>query len=253
MTPPALPHALLISDLHLSPDRPDITAALLGFLAGPARAAESIFLLGDIFDYWIGDDTLDEPLHRQVVAAIRAVADASVTVAFMHGNRDFLLASEFAARAGASLLQDPTLMSLGGMPTLLMHGDTLCTDDVAYQAFRRQVRNPAFQQQFLGQPVEARRAMAGQARKASEGEKQTKSADIMDVAPSAVEAVLREHGYPRLIHGHTHRPACHRHEVDGHACERWVLSDWDRGGYCLRVDASGITRLPIPLPAQNGN
>lgn len=243
----APPHSLFISDLHLSADRPDITAALLRFLAGPARAADTLYILGDLFEVWIGDDTLEEPLHAQVADALRALSQASVTLRLQHGNRDFLLAQAFCDRSGGALLADPALVTLGGVPTLLMHGDTLCTDDVAYQAFRRQVRDPAFQKQFLGQPVPVRRAMAGEARKASEGEKREKTAEIMDVSPSTVESVLRTHGYPRLIHGHTHRPARHIHEVDGHACERWVLSDWDRGGDCLRVDATGITRIPIPL------
>jgi UDP-2,3-diacylglucosamine hydrolase len=241
------PHSLFISDLHLSADRPDITAALLRFLAGPARGAEALYILGDLFEVWIGDDTLDEPLHTQVAEALRALSQASVAVRFQHGNRDFLLAQDFCARSGATVLADPSLITLGGIPTLLMHGDTLCTDDVAYQAFRRQVRDPAFQKHFLAQPIPVRRAMAGEARKASEGEKRVKTAEIMDVSPATVESVLRTHDYPRLIHGHTHRPAQHRHEVDGHVCERWVLSDWDRGGDCLRVDATGITRIPIPL------
>ena len=238
-------HSLLISDLHLGIDRPDLAATLTSFLAGPATQAQQLFVLGDLFEFWVGDDALDEAFARDVAAAFRALADRGVPVHLMHGNRDFLLGEVFLARAGMNLLYDPTELELHGVPTLLMHGDTLCTDDIAYQAFRRHVRDPAVQRQFLAQPLEARRRQVGEVRATSEREKQAKSMEIMDVSPSAVEAALRAHGYPRLIHGHTHRPARHAHQVDEHLCERWVLSDWDTGPEALRVDETGCTRMPL--------
>jgi len=238
-------HSLLISDLHLSVDRPDLAATLTDFLAGPATRAQRLFVLGDLFEFWVGDDALDEAFTSDVAVAFRALADRGVAVHLMHGNRDFLLGEVFLDRSGMRLLEDPTVLDLHGVPTLLMHGDTLCTDDVAYQAFRRHVRDPAVQRQFLAQSLEARRRQVGEVRATSEREKQAKSMEIMDVSPSAVDAVLRAHGYPRLIHGHTHRPARHEHEVDDHRCERWVLSDWDTGPEALRVDETGCTRIPL--------
>jgi UDP-2,3-diacylglucosamine hydrolase len=166
-------------------------------------------------------------------------------VLFMHGNRDFLVGRAFAQRCGADLVRDPTLIDLYGTRTLLLHGDTLCTDDIDYQEFRARARDPAYQASFLEQPLAARRARAREMRKQSEASKRAKAAEIMDVSTAAVEQALREHGYPRLIHGHTHRPARHVHLVDGRACERWVLNDWyERGGY-LRCDASGCTALAL--------
>ena len=168
----------------------------------------------------------------------------------MHGNRDLLIGQEFARRCGARLHPDPKLLDLYGTRTLAMHGDTLCTDDTEYQKFRAYARNPDNQARFLAQPLEARKQQMLGMRAQSEQDKQTKSEEIMDVTPAAVEQVLREHGYPRLIHGHTHRPARHLHVVDGHDCERWVLNDWyQRGGY-LRCDASG---LPAPESVNDDN
>ena len=238
-------HSLLISDLHLSVDRPDLVATLTDFLAGQATQAQQLFVLGDLFEFWVGDDALDETYAAQVAEAFRALADQGVAVHLMHGNRDFLLGDTFLARTGMTLLHDPTLLELHGVPTLLMHGDTLCTDDVDYQAFRRHVRNAAVQRQFLAQPLEARRRQVGEVRATSEREKQTKSMDIMDVSEPAVDEVLRAHGYPRLSHGHTHRPARPEHQVDRHRCERWVLSDWDTGPEALRVDDTGCSRIPL--------
>jgi UDP-2,3-diacylglucosamine hydrolase len=180
----------------------------------------------------MGDDDLDDPLNRNVAAGFAALSAAGVAVSFMHGNRDLLVGREFAARSGAQLLEDPTLIDLHGTRTLLMHGDTLCTDDVEYQKFRAYARNEQNQARFLAQPIAARRAEMEALRVRSESAKNDKTAQIMDVNTAAVEQALRQAGYPRLIHGHTHRPARHVHNVDGHTCERWVLADWyERGSY----------------------
>jgi UDP-2,3-diacylglucosamine hydrolase len=166
----------------------------------------------------------------------------------MHGNRDFLIGGRFTAACRAKLLSDPTLVNLYGTPTLLMHGDTLCTDDVEYQKFRTQVRNPDFQREFLSRPLAARKQEIEKLRAQSEASKKTKAEEIMDAAPSAVEATLRVHNYPRLIHGHTHRPALHQHVVDGRRCERWVLADWYTSGSYLHCDAAGCRVIKLPAP-----
>lgn len=238
--------SLLISDLHLADERPDIARLFLGFLAGVAVGATDLFILGDLFEFWVGDDTIDEPLNREVATALSRLAAGGTHIAFMHGNRDFLAADGFAAAARAELLPDPCLTMLQGVGTLLMHGDTLCTDDHDYQRFRAHVHDPAVQRQFLGLPVATRRQQVGKTRAHSEQQKQVKAPELMDVVPAAVEAAVRTAGYPpRLIHGHTHRPARHELTVDGHRCERWVLADWYRAGEYLRVDADGVTRHPV--------
>jgi UDP-2,3-diacylglucosamine hydrolase len=239
-----MPHTLIISDLHLSPRHERITELFLRFLRDTAPQADALYVLGDLFDYWAGDDDLDEPLHRQTADALRALSGGGVPVFLMHGNRDFLMAEKFAAACGATLLDDPALLDFYGTPTLLTHGDALCTDDTGYQAYRQQVRNPVWQQQFLSQPLAQRKAQIEALRARSESEKRYKSDEIMDVNSDAVAALLRQHGYPRLIHGHTHRPGLTLHEVDGHTCERWVLGDWNdacgnalhcEGGKCWAV------------------
>ena len=238
--------SLFISDLHLSEERPAMTGLFLRFLADTAVSATDLFILGDLFEFWVGDDTLDEPLNREVADALSRLADTGTGISFMHGNRDFLAAEGFFTATRSRPLVDPTLVSLYGVQTLLMHGDTLCTDDHDYQRFRAHVHDPAVQRQFLGLPVAARRQQVGQTRARSEQEKQLKSAEIMDVAQAAVIAAFRSAGYPpRLIHGHTHRPACHELVIDGHRCERWVLADWYREGEYLRVDADGVARHPL--------
>lgn len=242
-----MPHALFISDLHLTEARPGITQLFMRFLAEIAPAAQTLFILGDLFEFWIGDDALADPLNAEVIAGLSKVAAGGTTLKFMHGNRDFLAGQGFAAAAQVELLADPTLLDLHGTPTLLMHGDTMCTDDKAYQAFRAHVRNPEVQRQFLALPIPARQHQVGQVRAQSDQQKQDKPPEIMDVTPSAVDAALRAANYPpRLIHGHTHRPARHEHVVDGHRCERWVLADWYEKGEYLCVDASGVTRVPYP-------
>ncbi|MDR2032473.1 MAG: UDP-2,3-diacylglucosamine diphosphatase [Azoarcus sp.] len=219
--------ALFISDLHLSAGRPRTAAAFFDFLSGPARQAGSLFILGDLFEYWAGDDDLDAPFNQRVCAALRAVAVGGAALFFMTGNRDLLAGEGFARAAGARLLADPTPIRLGMRAVLLSHGDALCTDDHAYQTFRRQVRDPDWQAGFLAQPLAVRRSYIEDARAQSEIAKNNKPAAIMDVNAEAVAALLRAHGYPTLIHGHTHRPARHTHYIDGHCCERIVLADWD--------------------------
>ena len=237
---------LFISDLHLCASRPRINQLFFDFFESAARKADQLYILGDFFEYWAGDDDIDDPFNRSIVRALAALTSSGVAVYLMHGNRDFLIGKAFCQASGAKLLPDPSVIELNGTRTLLMHGDTLCTDDVEYQNFRKEVRDPRWQREFLSQPLAQRKAIIEDLRRRSETEKQTKSRDIMDVTPASVEAVLREHGYPSLIHGHTHRPALHHHQVDGKNCERWVLTDWyEHGGY-LRGDANGRTAIRIP-------
>lgn len=241
-----LPYSLFISDLHLAPERPRIVEQFFGFLAGPARHADAVYVLGDLFEHWLGDDNAEDPLNRSVSQGFAELAAAGTAVYLMHGNRDLLVGQEFARRAGAGLLEDPTSVDLYGTPTLLMHGDTLCTDDVEYLKFRAYARDPQNQVRFLGQPLAARRAEMEALRVRNVNAKLGKTAQIMDVNSAAVEEALRRAGYPRLIHGHTHRPARHLHTVDGHVCERWVLGDWYENGSCLRCDASGCSVMALP-------
>lgn len=233
---------LFLSDLHLSPARADLAQAFRRFLAGPAQGAQAVYLLGDLFEYWAGDDELDDAqgFGARILRDIRDCADTGVPFHFMRGNRDFLAGERFAREGGLTMLDDPTAIEVHGRRVLLSHGDALCTDDASYQAFRAQVRSPAWSAAFLARPLAERKAEIEALRARSEAEKKVKSAQIMDVNPQAVEALLRAHGYPTLIHGHTHRPARHEHLVDGHACERWVLSDWHGNGSCLAGDARGF-------------
>jgi UDP-2,3-diacylglucosamine hydrolase len=240
-----MPQTLFISDLHLSPDTPDATAALLRFLRETAVAADALYVLGDLFEYWIGDEGLAQPFAQEVARAFRALVQEGVPVYLMHGNRDFLIGERFAVASGMKLLTDPSIVDLYGTPTLLMHGDTLCIDDVEYQKFRAMVRNADWQQAFLAKPLDERIRMAREVRGKSEQSKQLKDMTIMDVAPTAVDDALRAHNYARLIHGHTHRPARHEHKVDGHGCERWVLADWYEHGSYLACDAAGCRALPL--------
>jgi len=231
-------HAIFISDLHLCAERPHINQQFFDFIGHTAPQAGALYILGDLFEYWVGDDDLADPLNASVAEALRTLGTKGTAVCLMHGNRDLLIGREFAQRCGAELISDPTLLDLHGTRTLIMHGDTLCTDDAAYQKFRTYAHNPGNQAQFLALPLAARREKILGLRAESERSKQDKSNEIMDVSQGAVAEILRSHGYPRLIHGHTHRPARHVHVVDGHTCERWVLNDWyQRGGY-LRCDAS---------------
>ena len=241
---PARP-TLFISDLHLAPNRPRIASLFFTFMAKEARAAQALYILGDLFEYWIGDEDIDQPFNRSVIDAIAGVTAAGVPVRVMHGNRDFLLGEGFARATGATLLPDPAVVDLYGTPTLLMHGDTLCTDDVEYMKFRAMVRNPAFLQGFLAKPVAERRAFAASLREKSDAAKEGKAMAIMDVNAQAVAQAFRSHGTPRLIHGHTHRPARHEHNVDGRRCERYVLADWYESGAYLACDESGVRSIAL--------
>jgi UDP-2,3-diacylglucosamine hydrolase len=233
--------ALFVSDLHLTPQRPAMAAAFTRLLRTDARRAQRFFILGDMFDYWIGDDDLADPFHAEVAAELAVLAQSGCRVLFMPGNRDFLLGERFADAAKLDLLADPSIVELAGTPTLLLHGDTLCMDDVDYQAFRAKVHAQSWQQQFLRQSLEERRRIALELRADSESSQREKSTEIMDVAARAVEQAFRTSGCTRMIHGHTHRPARHEHYIDGRLCERWVLADWYQRGSYLRCDASGCT------------
>ena len=239
-------HSLFISDLHLAPERPRIVDQFSAFVAGPAREADALYVLGDLFEHWLGDDNAEDPLNVFVAEAFAKLAAGGTAVYFMHGNRDVLVGEDFARRAGARLLADPAEVELYGTRTLLMHGDTLCTDDVDYLRFRAYAHDPRNQARFLGQTLEARRAEMEGLRLRNIDAKLGKSAEIMDVNREAVETALRTAGYPRLIHGHTHRPARHLHTVDGHTCERWVLADWYENGSYLKCDASGCASIGLP-------
>jgi UDP-2,3-diacylglucosamine hydrolase len=230
--------SLYISDLHLSEERPEANERFFRFLEEDAAGADALYVLGDLFEYWIGDDDLGAPFNAVIVGFFRRLSGAGTRLHFMHGNRDFLVGERFAAATGAALLADPTVID----GVLLMHGDTLCTDDADYQAWRRTARDPAWQRDFLAKPLPARRATVEGLREKSKEVIGAKPAEIMDVNDDAVRQALRQTGVSRLVHGHTHRPGMHCVEVDGRRCERWVLPDWyGRGGY-LEI-ANGKPRL----------
>ncbi|MGE5384254.1 MAG: UDP-2,3-diacylglucosamine diphosphatase [Betaproteobacteria bacterium] len=231
-----------VSDLHLSPHSPGATRLFLDYLAGRAQQARSLYILGDLFETWIGDDD-DDPFQREIVGALKAVSDAGLGILIQHGNRDFLLGEGFAASSGCRLLSDPYVLSLPSWQFVLTHGDALCTDDAEYMSFRHQVRSPEWQAAFLAKPLAERRAIAAYLRNRSEMNKQEKTAALMDVNPQETDDFIRQHGYATLIHGHTHRPATHDHFVDGIHVERWVLSDWheDRGEF-LAWDGDTLQR-----------
>ncbi|HEY1035802.1 MAG TPA: UDP-2,3-diacylglucosamine diphosphatase [Pseudoxanthomonas sp.] len=231
---------LFVSDLHLDPERPEITALFGRFLDGDARGADALYILGDLFEAWVGDDDPSEA-GAFVAERLRALVEAGVPTYFIRGNRDFLLGDAYATRCGMTLLDDPTVVDLYGTPSLLLHGDLLCTDDAAYQQFRAQTRDPQWQAQFLAQPLAARLAFAAQARAASQaryGELVAKgmAETVGDVAPATVQAWFERFGIRRMIHGHTHRPAIHD---EGHGRTRIVLGDWYEQGSVLRVSADG--------------
>jgi len=229
---------LFISDLHLCATRPEITAAFEAFLAGPARKATALYILGDLFEYWAGDDDLGDPFNTRVATALAGYG-RDVPTFLMHGNRDFLMGDTFARVTGVTLIADPLLIDIEGSPTLLMHGDTLCTDDLDYQRFRGEVRSAEWSATFLATPLAERKQRIEAMRTRSEALKRVKTAAIMDVNAAAVAAVFRRYDCSRLIHGHTHRPARHEHLVDGCRCERLVLADWHENGSHLACDAGG--------------
>ena len=230
----------IASDLHLSDATPRTLARFEQFVANDAAPHAELLILGDLFEAWIGDEDLASTTGRRVAAALAAASARGQRVFLMHGNRDVLLGADFCAATGAQLLADPVHARIQGVEWLLSHGDAWCVDDRAYQKFRAQVRAPEWQRAFLARTVEDRRAFVGAARAVSEADKRTKSLEIMDVAPAAVDAALRAAHGARILHGHTHRPGVHHGHLDGVAVERWVLPDWDfearkaadvRGGY----------------------
>ena len=243
MKPESRPQ-LFISDLHLAEAEAATTARFLGWLAEVAPAAGAVYILGDLFEAWPGDDCLAEPWPAGLARALHRLGDTGTRLHLLHGNRDFLLGQAFCQAAGTDLLAEPSVIDLAGRPAVLLHGDSLCTDDLAYQQFRHQVRDPAWQQAVLARPLAERQALARQLRAESESAKADKQAAIMDVNAEAVAAAFRQSGSRVMIHGHTHRPARHDLTVDGQACTRWVLPDWcdGRGGY-LRCDGAGCELL----------
>ena len=237
--PEPMPHTLFVSDLHLDAARPARVAAFAAFLRGPARAAEALYVLGDLFDAWIGDDDPAAGL-QDALAALRELAAAGVPVRLLHGNRDFLLGADFARRTGAELLPERSVIDLYGAPTLIEHGDLLCIDDRAYQRYRRWLRRPAALAALRRLPRNARLALAARLRRASRAAVAAKSERIMDVNPGEVRRVMRAAGARALIHGHTHRPAVHRFTLDGAPAVRAVLGDWYEEGGWLAADAGGL-------------
>jgi len=224
--------ALFISDLHLSEDRPQANERFFSFLEETARGADSLYILGDFFEYWIGDDDLAYPFNAVIAGLLADLTRSGTTLYFMHGNRDFLIGERFCRATGARLLDDPTVIDLAGEKTLLMHGDTLCTDDLDYQNWRRTARSPAWQRAFLAKSLDERRKEAGGMREQSKQAVQTKPPEITDVNALAVREAMERHGVKRLIHGHTHRPGRHRVALAAGDGERWVLPDWyDPGGF----------------------
>jgi UDP-2,3-diacylglucosamine hydrolase len=246
MNTPTRTLALFISDLHLQESHPRTAEAFFRFLAERASTAEALYLLGDIFEYWAGDDDLATPFHQRIIQGLRGLADRGVAVYWMAGNRDFLVGQDFARAAGLTLLPDPHVATIGGRRIALVHGDAQCTDDLKYMAFRAQVRDPAWQQQFLAMPLAQRKAIIAGLREGSRQAHGEKSCEIMDVTADAVAALHEASGADVIIHGHTHRPALHHDPVSGR--RRYVLPDWEldaepaRGGW-IAIDAdSRITR-----------
>ena len=233
-----------LSDLHLCDERPQISALFVDFLNGPALKAQAVYILGDLLEYWVGDDTLtrDSP---GFVSALRTLTDHGVPTYLMHGNRDFLLGAQFAATTGCQLIEDPTIISLFGTPTLLMHGDTLCTDDVAYQNMRAQVRDKQWQQQVLAQSWEQRVALAQHYRGESQKQTRAKPEYITDVNQQAVENAMRTANVTRLIHGHTHRSAVHEFMLDDQPAQRIVLPDWYENGGVLKWGERGYQMITL--------
>ncbi|MEN4826563.1 UDP-2,3-diacylglucosamine diphosphatase [Pseudomonas sp. P39-UII1] len=235
---------LLISDLHLQEERPDITRAFLDLLDGRARHAKALYILGDFFEAWIGDDAMT-PFQQSICQALRQLSDSGTAVYLMHGNRDFLIGQDFCKAAGCTLLADPSVIELGGEQVLLMHGDTLCTRDLAYMKMRRYLRNPLSLWILRHLPLATRQKLARKLRSESRAQTRMKATEIVDVTPEEVPKVMAAHGVKTLVHGHTHRPAIHKLVVNGEPARRIVLGDWDRRGWTLQVDAQGFQLEPF--------
>lgn len=231
--------AIFISDLHLTAGDAETTRRFVEFMAGPARAARDLYILGDLFEAWIGDDD-DDPRLAPIVAALRELTDAGVGCALMHGNRDFLLGQRFCAATGTRLLGDYERIELYGQPVLLTHGDLLCTDDTRYMTLRSELRSPSWQRDFLARPLAERRQIASDLRQLSATEIAAKDEYIMDVNQAAVERAMRDHDVTLLVHGHTHRPAVHRFELGGRPAARIVLGAWYHDPSIVRWTAAGF-------------
>ena len=229
---------LFISDLHLSKDRPENTRRFIHFLDNRASGVEALYLLGDIFDIWVGDDDPGPP-NREVIRHLRQLTDSGTQVFFQQGNRDFLIGPRFSDETGVRLMDDYTVIDLYGTPTLLMHGDLLCTDDVAYQAFRNKTRNPSWQRKMLSKPLFFRLLIAWWYQIRNNLEKGKKSLEIMDINQVTTKRILRKYGVKRLIHGHTHRPKIHEMNLDGETAYRFVLSQWEEQGSVLCWNSKG--------------
>jgi UDP-2,3-diacylglucosamine hydrolase len=233
--------ALFISDLHLCEARPHITDAFIIFLDRIATKSNALYILGDLFEYWAGDDDIDDSFHRRIIQAFKQLSCKQTDIYLMHGNRDFLIDEVFCEASGITLLQDPTLITINDQRILLSHGDALCVDDIDYQTIRTQFRNPKWQEQFLSHPLTVRKQQIEQIRAQSEAEKAKKAMMIMDVNDDAVANLLRDYQYPPIfIHGHTHRPAKHDLILDNHPITRWVLGDWYEQGSFLALDKEGF-------------
>ncbi|HXC61014.1 MAG TPA: UDP-2,3-diacylglucosamine diphosphatase [Steroidobacteraceae bacterium] len=241
---------LFVSDLHLDADSPEAVAQFIGFLRGEALEADALYILGDLFENWIGDDD-DEPTRAAICAALREYT-ARIPCHVMLGNRDFLLGAGFERRSGCRLLPDPVRVQLGATTLLLSHGDLLCTADAGYQRFRDFTRRPATQRRFLSLPLSTRRALARAARAGSRRYTRNQPERIMDVSPQAVTALFRLGATGLLVHGHTHRPATHAHEVDGRSATRIVLGDWYEQGSCLALHADGRYEM-LPVAPRAGS
>jgi len=237
--------SLFASDLHLDSEAPWAIDAFISFLRGPAREAEALYLLGDIFEVWVGDDDTN-PDNARICEALRELTAGGVATFAIHGNRDFLLGERFSAVTGVKLLPDPVMVELHGVRTMLSHGDVFCTEDASYQQLRSIVRQPRWQRRFLSLPIETRRALANAARAGSKAHTQRTVPTIMDVNPDAVARAMRATGARRLIHGHTHRPAIHPGVIDGTQTERVVLAPWYEAASCISVGADGVREMPLP-------
>ncbi|WP_054180397.1 UDP-2,3-diacylglucosamine diphosphatase [Trabulsiella odontotermitis] len=237
---------LFIADLHLHTEEPAITAGFLRFLNGEARQADALCILGDLFEAWIGDDD-PNPLHREIAAAIHALVDAGVPCYFIHGNRDFLVGKRFARESGMLLLPEEKVLDINGRRVLIMHGDTLCTDDTGYQAFRKKVHTPWIQTLFLALPLFIRQKIAARMRAGSKAANSSKSLEVMDVNPQAVVSVMEKHRVQWLIHGHTHRPAIHALQANGDEAFRAVLGAWHSEGSMIKVTAENVELIAFPF------
>ena len=240
---------LFISDLHLEAGRPEIGVQFLAFLSGEARDADTLYILGDLFEVWLGDDD-PNPYYAGMKAAIRELVDSGIPVFFMHGNRDFMIGDEFATETGVTILQDPELIDLHGEKVLLSHGDALCTDDVEYQQFRTMTRNPEWQAMMRAKTIQERIAHALEARQGSKEHSESLDDEITDVNQGAVEALIRKHGVDILLHGHTHRPAIHEVRLGDRTATRIVLGDWFEQGSVVRWDENGPRLETMPRGGQ---